>query len=221
MKLPPKPPSPPDALFPLTSKSTTWLVYALVVVALTALLYGDSRHHLLGPDDARLFANNLAFDRNFSTFFAPAAERAYGYGSGRPFTALVKFLAFKVWGNDIPAYHLLVIGTHGACSLLVAFCVFRLGSPLDLSLLSGLLFLANASHSSALHWLSVLDYPLGGLWSLAIFLCYMRSQTGGWHWLLVFNLVLFCGLLSHIAVAFVAPFCLYWSWSRGRGFFAP
>ena len=202
-------------LLPLRDNALTWMIYSLLLVVLSAVLFGDVRHHLLGLDDANMFADNLAYDRDFTNFFSPSYERALG--SGRPIADLVKYLAFKLWGNDASAYHLFTIALHTICALLLAVLVRRLGSVLDLSLITGLLFLANVTHFTAVHWINGLDYPLATLFGLLAIVAYIHGEDRvKLVWFPVFHIALLCGMMSHIAIVFVVPFCLYWSWIHGR-----
>ncbi len=207
-----------EMLFSLRDNAPTWVIYTLLLVVLSAVLFGDVRHHLLGLDDANMFADNLAYDRDFTNFFSPSYERALG--SGRPIAELVKYLAFKLWGNDASAYHLFTIALHTVCALMLAFLVRHLGSALDLSLITGLLFLANVTHFTAVHWISGLDYPLATFFGFLAILAYIYLEYGTKRvWLTAFHIALLCALMSHIAIAFVIPFCLYWSWVRDRGLY--
>ena len=66
------------ALLPLRNSAFTWVGYSLLMALLTIVFFADVRHHLLGLDDANMFADNLAFDRDFANFFISRQECSLG-----------------------------------------------------------------------------------------------------------------------------------------------
>ncbi|MCC7262444.1 MAG: tetratricopeptide repeat protein [Candidatus Latescibacteria bacterium] len=206
-------PSATTEIFPLSPTRQTWLIYALVLVAVSWACFGSLADHLLDTHDDELFRDSAALSKDLSFFFAPAAEKAVG--SGRPLADLVESLPYLVWGPDPARYHLFVVFLHTLASLLLAYVAWQLGMSLELSLAGGLLFLINVAHFQGVHWISGMDYPVALLVSLGAALCcqrYYQAARPAWFW--AFCAALPLGALAHPAALMVWPFCLYWAWSR-------
>ena len=110
-----------------------------------------------------------------------------------------------------------VAAVHTLASLLLARVAFRLGTPLLVSLLSGLLFLVNVAQFRAVHWIAALDYPLALVWGCLTLLAYVRYRDRPHPLkLALFYLCLLLSLLTHLVIAFVLPFFVYLLWRRGQ-----
>jgi len=203
----------PAQVFPLDDRRRTWVFYAILMGAVSALFFASLVHHKLDNHDAETFRDNARISEDFWFFFSPEKEQA----SGRPAAELTKWVASLFLGEDPGLFHLLVVATHTLASLLLAFLCRRLGINLELSLLGGLLFLVNVTHFQGVHWISALDYPLALVWSFLGVLCYLRycdaSRAG---WLVGLHAGLGIGVLTHMAAAAAGPLCLYWSWHQGH-----
>jgi hypothetical protein len=124
--------------FPLVAATRrTWLVYAALVAVLAALCFASAADLLLDTHDDDTFRDHERIARDFAFFFSAEKDQP----TARPTVELLKYLAFLVWGNDPVIFHLLVIFFHVLASLLLAWTAHRLGAPLELSLVGGLLFL--------------------------------------------------------------------------------
>ena len=203
------------SLFLFSSSWRSWIVYAALIATVAAVLFGNLRHHPPGIDDASTFRDNVATSQDFSFFFESPEVKELG--SGRPLAEFTKWLAYSVWGNDSAAFHLLVVVIHALASLLLAAVAFRLGAHLELCFLGGLLFLANAAHFSAVHWISAMDYPLALFWGLVALWCYGEQiESHRRSWFVGFHLALILGIMAHVAVVAILPVCLYLSHLHGR-----
>jgi tetratricopeptide (TPR) repeat protein len=197
---------------PLSDRPQTWAAYFLLLAALSALCFGSLAGHLLDTHDAQTFQDHLRISQDWTFFFSPDKAQA----SGRPFAEAVKYLAYLLWGNDPRTFHLLVVAAHTFASLLWALVCQRLGMSLELSLTSGLLFLVNVTHFQAVHHISALDYPLALICGLASICCYLQAlQSGSWKWWAGFYSGVILGLMAHLSIGVVVPFCLYWAWREG------
>lgn len=204
-------------MWSLPDDRRTWVAYVGLVVLLTGLTFGSLGGLLLDTHEDEIFRDHLQAD-GFGYFFKSAAEKEFN-APGRPVTEITRYLGYLVWGNDPGAFHLYCAAVHALASLLLALAARRLGAPLGLSLLGGLLLLLNVSHFRGVHYISGLDYPLAQVWSLAAVICYARyaaARQGGW--LGACGACLVLGTASHQAAVMVLPFLLYWSWARGEGF---
>ena len=205
----------------LSNKGLLWPGYIFLVCLLSAVCFGSLKDHLLDIHDYQTFQDNEAIGEDFTFFFSLEKQQP----TGRPVAELVKFLAYLAGGNNPAFFHLLVVAFHASATILLARLAWQLGTGLRLSLTGGLLFLLNVAHFRAVHHISALDYPLAltlGLGALLFYLGYLSSR--GWWRLGAFYLAVAAGLMAHMSVVIVIPFCIYCSWSRGlslRAIFRP
>ena len=200
-------------IFPLASSRRIWIAYAGIACLLGWFCFGDLRHHLLETHDADNFRDNARISQDWTFFFSLDKEQA----SGRLLYEFVSFLAFLVWGADPGWYHLLVVIWHVGVSVLLVRCCIVIGYNLEVSMLTGLLFLVNVAHFRGIHWLSSLNYVMGLGFALLALLCFIRlCDTRRSLWLVGFYVSLILGALSHIASLMVWPFCFFWVYTQGR-----
>lgn len=212
----PLPPTSATEIFSLHPTRQTWVIYLLVMIAVSWACFGSLADHLLDTHDDELFRDSVALSENLAFFFAPATEKAVG--SGRPLADLIESIPYLIWGPDPAYYHLFVVFLHTLASLLLAYVAWELGMGLELSLAGGMLFLINVAHFQAVHWISAMDYPVALMVSLGAVLCcvrYYRTQRPEWFWGCCGMLPL--GALAHPAALMAWPFCLYWAWCGERG----
>lgn len=203
-------------LLPLRDTRQTWLIYLLVMVAVSWACFGSLADHLLDTHDAELFRDSAALSEDLDFFFAPVEQKAVG--SGRPLADLIESIPYLFWGPDPARYHLFVVLLHTLASLLLAYLARELGMGIELSLAGGLLFLVNVAHFQAVHWISAMDYPVALVVSLGAILCCLRHyQTSRPAWFWGFCGALPLGALAHPAALMAWPFCLYWAWGGGHG----
>ena len=196
----------------LQDRGLLWPGYILVMCLLSAIYFSSLRDHGLNMHDRETFHDNEAIGKDFSYFFSLEKR----HPSGRPFAELVKFLAYLVGGNDPGFFHLLVVAAHGLAAFLLGLVAWRMGTTLATGLVSGLLFLLNVTHFEVIHHISALDYPLALGCGLGAILAYLRYlATSRLYWLAGFYTALILGLMAHMSVVVVLPFCFHWSWVRG------
>ena len=198
-------------MFPLREDRRTCFFYALLLTFLALVAFGGLSQQLFDTDDFELLADASAASQDLSLLFSADRELP-----GRPVTELLFVGAYALWGEDPAGYHMLLVGLHLVASLLLALTCRRLGADLELSLLTGLLFLVDVAHFRAVQWVSCLAYPLALILGLATLLCfagYLRSDQH--RYLLAAALLQALAVGAHAATLCVAPFCAYLGWSRG------
>ena len=199
-------------MFPLRENRRTYLFYTLLLTFLALAAFGGLSQQLFDSDDFELLADASAASQDLSLFFSADRELP-----GRPVTELLFVGAYALWGDDPAGYHMLLVGLHLIASLLLAFTCRRLGADLELSLLAGLLFLVDVAHFRAVQWVACLAYPLALIFGLATLLCFAHYLKSGRHgYLIAAALLQGLAVSAHAASLFVALFCVYLGWSRGR-----
>ncbi len=200
-------------MLPFRNTLSHWTLYAGVLCLLAAFFFAGAKDLKLLADDDQVFRDHLAVSEDFTYFFSAEKEAA----SGRIVDEFILYLAYRIWGNDLVVFHVLVVVCHILASFLLAFLCHRLGAHLKLSFLAGALFLINIAHLQTVHWISALEYPIGLCCACATVLCYLRCEQeyrlDRWA---VFYLCAALSLLAHPVTALVLPFGLYLSWSGGR-----
>ncbi len=203
----------PSSVFNLSSTPRNWVLYALLLGALTWACFGNLRFHLLETHDFETFRDNANVSADFAYFFSAEKEQA----SGRLLHEFSMWLAHAAWGQNPAAFHLLVVALHFAASLLLCRTFMRAGADLELSMLAGLFFLLNVAHFRAVHWLSGFNYVLAFVLTLATVLAYLRFvATGRTPWLAACYASLVLGAFSHLASLMAWPFCLFLAWQQGH-----
>ena len=148
------------SLFPLHTSRLTWAIYGALIALVAGIYFGSLSELMLEVDDARTFRDNVAVAQDFTYLFSAHKE----VGSGRLMADFFRFIVYLLVGNQPGPVHLVVVAVHTLASLLLARLAFRLGLSLEVSLLSGLLFLVNVAQFRAVHWIAALDYPLALVW---------------------------------------------------------
>ncbi len=190
----------------------SWFYYALFYCALGIVTFASLRHHLIDTHDVETFGDHMAISENFSFFFSPEKATA----SGRLVDEMAMWIAYLVWGNNPALFHLLSAACHLLAGFSLALLYRRLGADRELSFAAGLLFMLHVGHIQAVQWISALEYPLALLVVTLCVHCYVSFLVGRTRRaLLIFYGLLAVGLLTHIAVAMVWPFCLFLSIRRG------
>lgn len=181
---------------------------------LSALCFGSLKGHLLDMDDHEAFQDNIRMAEDLSFFFSSEKQQP----GGRPLAELIKLAGYLIWGNDPGHFHLLVVALHTVAALLLAVLFRHQGISLRMSFVGGLLFLVNVAHFRAVHWIAAIEFPLALSCGLGALLCYhhfLEDRGPRWLWGFYGGCVLSVSALS--AMAFLWPFCLYWSWLRKHG----
>ena len=197
----------------LGNRRLLWPGYIVVMCLLSAVCFGSLKGHGLDMDDDEAFHDNIRMAEDFSFFFSSEKQQP----GGRPLAELVKLAGYLIWGNDPGFFHLQVVALHTLAAILLAILFSRQGVAMRMSLVGGVLFLVNVAHFRAVHWIQAIEFPLALSCGLGALLCYQHFLEHGrsrWLWGFYGGLVLSIAALS--AMAFLWPFCLYWSWVRGR-----
>jgi tetratricopeptide (TPR) repeat protein len=199
------------SIFLLRDQRLTWMIYCVFIALVAGIYFGSLSELMLEVDDARTFHDNIAVAQDFTYLFSSDKE----VGSGRLTSDFVRFIAYLLVGNQPGSVHLFLVAVHTLASLLLARLAFRLGLPLHVSLLSGLLFLINVAQFRAVHWIAALDYPLALLWGCLTLLAYLRYRDQPHPLrLALFYLCLLLSLLTHLVSALVLPFFVYLLWRQ-------
>jgi tetratricopeptide (TPR) repeat protein len=196
----------------LRDELRVWLYYATFYFGIGLVCFASLRHHLTDTHDAETFGNHAVISANFTFLFSPNRAAA----SGRPVDEFIMWVAYLIWGNDPVVFHLLSVVCHLLAGFSLALLYRRLGADIELSFAAGLLFMLHVGHIQAVQWISALEYPLALLVATLAVHCYVfflkdhRPRA-----LIAFYGLLSLGLLTHIAVAMVWPFCLVLSMRSG------
>ncbi|MBI2505742.1 MAG: tetratricopeptide repeat protein [Candidatus Latescibacteria bacterium] len=199
-------------LFPFSDTHRTWLAYIGLVALLAAICFGNLREYSFDSDDDTYIRDSAEISKDFSNLLFPSRY------PGRPLVNLVFWAGYTLWGEFPGAFHLLVVGAHLLCALLLPLLVVGLGSSLELGLLSGLLFLINVAHFRAVQWISAISYPLMLALGVAAVLCCLRYMASRQTKFLAATYgALLLAVLAHPAAVALWLFCVYLSWStEGR-----
>lgn len=187
-----------------------WVYLALLVVC-AAIVFHDVPDLKYDGDDVEYLQDTVATLNDGSLLFS--AQRNF---PGRPVVELVFIVGYGIWGDSATGFHLLLLGLHVlVCMLLFHTCV-RLGVPLEIALVGGLLFLLNVAHFRAVHWIACLAYPLAMGFGLGAVLCFLRYLDNRHNvWLLEAAGLLAVGMTAHAAAGSFALFIFYLGWHRG------
>ena len=129
-------------ILPFRNTLSHWTLYAGVLCVLSTIFFAGTRDLKLLADDDQVFRDHLAINEDITYFLSAEKEAA----SGRIVDEFILYLAYRIWGNDLVVFHLLVVVCHILASFLLAFLCHRLSAHLELSFLAGALFLINIAH---------------------------------------------------------------------------
>ena len=200
-------------MFSLPEHRTTWAAYAFLMLLVTIIAFENLTTHDFwdGWDDwdiaadLAIMADNPAHMISSQKFFEEV----------RPPVDLVLLAGYLIWQDNPVGFHILHIGLHLMASLLLAYTLRRHGLDLELSFLSGLLFLINTAHFRALHWITITNYVLALIFSLMLLIFYTRFlDTQKKSNLALSILLLALAIFSHPSAVSITPFCIYLTWRR-------
>ena len=198
----------------------------VVLVALvTGLVFGRALFGELVYDDLLLIGSNptltsLAnlpdtFGRGYWDFLAPGEAKSIGYW--RPFPAMAHLLAWRLSGESVLALHLVSLLAHRVATL----AAIRLGRVLSgsawVGLAAGLLFGVHPLHVESVAWISALNDPLFGAFSMASLASFALWRARGSDGRPLAAAALFAGaLLSKEMGACVLPLLAVVEWLRAK-----
>lgn len=195
------------------------LAQAALVVAAGLLAHGGGLHGSFHYDDFHSLVENSAvrsLGRIPAFFWDPSLfSRDADKAMYRPLLLASYALNYAVGGYEVLGYHLVNLGLHLACALLVWGVAGWLVSPGLPALLAGLLFAVHPLASEPVHYISSRSESLCALFVLLAFLLHLQGQqrSGRRTWALA---ACVGGLLAK-SVAVTAPVLLWLQerWSGG------
>ena len=199
-------------ILPFPDTRRTWLVYIALIALLTTLFFGSLSDLLYDTHDEDYMRDSAEISRDLARLFAPDKRMP-----GRPTFELVIWLGYEIWGDDPQLFHLLGGFLHAGASLALAFACRRIGMSVELSLATGLLFLVNVAHFSAVHWISALCYPMVmvcAALSISSYLKWVESRR--WPYLVAVYVLSMVGILAHVAMVVMPVFLFSLSWQKGE-----
>jgi len=191
-----------------------WLLLALVA---TAAVFSRSLDGELVYDDKLLIAENpgitdLAnlpslFARSYWEFLEEDAAARIGYW--RPLTAVADSLAWAVGGGSPFAFHLLSVLVHLAATAVAFRLARRITRSNWIAGFAALLFGLHPTHVESVAWISALNDPMFGLFTLLSLDAFLRwRQAGSAGYPLLACTWFAAGLLSKEMAAAVVPLLL-------------
>lgn len=145
-----------------SSRKWLWLG-ALALLAVGAIIYRSSLEIGFWSDDYGFFemAGRLSLPQYLIYYFDPRVQ-IHWY---RPLHAMMWWLGYMVFGQNIAGYHLLQILVHLANCLLLYALVVRATHRIRLAFLAALIYLTLPVYALAVYWPAVAD-PLAALFFL-------------------------------------------------------
>lgn len=152
---------------------------ALILVALSFLLYGNSLGNAFLYDDEFLIQKNtfLKSWESIGDIFLSSSTAGAGKTDSfyRPIQAFFYLLVFQFFGLSTTAFHLLNIVLHAINAVLVFLLGRRLGLPLLASFSGALIWSAHPIHTEAVTYMSGTADPAHTLFVLAGLVCLIPS----------------------------------------------
>ena len=174
----------PDTIPRLRAADVGWL---LVVLAITAAVYAPSLAGELVYDDLLLIGRNpLITDlarlpsligRPYWDFIDPGASQQIGYW--RPLAAAMHAVGWAMAQGEPWAFHALSVSLHLGATAAAFFLARRLARSVWVGAAVALLFGVHPLHVESVAWISALNDPLFGVWSLASLALYLRWRDRG------------------------------------------
>jgi len=192
-----------------------WLFLALLA---TAAVFARSLAGELVYDDLLLIARNPAlgdlanvpsfFARPYWDFLEPGSTEQIGYW--RPLTAVGHSIAWVLGGGEPWAFHAASVLAHLAATAVAFLFARRLcGGSTLVAGTTALLFGLHPAHVESVAWISALNDPLFGFFTLLSMHAFLRWRDRGSHgipWIATASF--FAGLLSKEMAVAALPLCL-------------
>ncbi len=135
--------------------------------------------------------------------------------TGRPMGHLVRWILYRVNGNDLSAYHALSVFLHVVNGLITVLLARAFGWPRRVAFVSGFLFIISVAPFKAVHHVAALEYLLAAGFSglgLVHLLAGLRTNKI-WRFAL-FTLLMLASVASHVASVALIPVCGLVVWVR-------
>ena len=182
----------------------TSLVFAAIGLGISLLLFRGTLQQPLDPDELGAVPRTLAL---FPSTILPAS----------PVLSFVLWCGQRLWGEAPLGFHLLGITVHSLAAGSLVLACLCLGMSRSVSLVAGLLFVANVAHFRAIHALAGFNYPLAMIFVLLALIVLGRFGARLEKRDLVISLLLFlAGIASEPAVLFLLPFIFVGGRLSGR-----
>ena len=178
-------PDRPDlGAFRWTLTDTGWLVLSIVA---TAVVFARSMAGEFVYDDLVLIQRNpLLVDlaniptlltRTYWEFLDPGSASQIGYW--RPLSAIAHTIAWAMGNGDPAPFHALCVALHAAATGTAFLLVRRLTGVTWIAGASALLFGLHPLHVESVAWISAMNDPLVGVFSLLSAFAYLRWRQRG------------------------------------------
>ena len=203
--------TPQNLTFQYPENRTTYVVYAVLMLVLTVVTFENLAEYTFwdGWDDRAIMSDLKIMSQDPSYMFSPEQH----HKDVRPPVDILFLLGYILWQDQAVGFRLLQISLHLFASLLLVYTFRNLHVDLELSLLSGLLFLVNTAHFRALHWITSINYILAFIFSLAVIISYNRFlKSHGKPWLA--SALLGLAIFSHPCAVTSGLFCIYLTYQK-------
>lgn len=199
----------------VSNKLYVWFVYIGLIVFTTLVAFGSLRELPLDTHDDEILRDH-EIAKEFTYFFLPAAQKEFS-APGRPFSELLRWFGFLLWGNNVATFHAYCVLLHAFASVLLSITAIYIGMSLHASMLGGWLFLLNVSHFRAFHTIVNTDYPLALIWSLCGIISYIKYYHSSSRAMLILACSFFIlGIGTHQASIVVVLFLFSWLWINNK-----
>lgn len=215
--------------FQLSAKFISAAVLAILVLSIYSssiagdFVYDDQRVILANPLLGHLDGHTLAviFQRDYwSAYHSNDPQAVIDSSYYRPFVHLYELVAYELAGKNATAWHWFSILLHALAGILVMFVLDRSLSAatnlpqkarLLISTFSAAIFATHPVQSEAVAWISAFANPLGAVFSLSAFYCYLSYRDRQRYSLIIIgSLLLAAALLTkEIAVVVVLIIAAY------------
>ena len=159
----------------------------LVLAGVTLAVFARALFGELVYDDLDMIARNPQLGQlgSIPGFFTQShwaflGERDAAYsGYWRPLAATALTLANVLGGGSTVVFHAVCLATHLAATWVAYLLALRLSGSQPAALFAGLIFGVHPVHVESVAWITALNDPLFGLFSLLALLGYLRWREGG------------------------------------------
>lgn len=194
---------------------------ALLIAVSVLVIYGNSIHNAFQYDDRHSIVENthLRTAGNIPSFFTHPEyfSRDADKAMYRPLLLVSFALNYALGKYNVVSYHLVNIGLHLLCTLLLWGILRRLEQPPCMSLLGALFFAVHPLASEPVNYISSRSELMAAAGVLGGVLFYQRGVQKGALFFVVVSLLCFAAGLLSKSVAIVLPlWIVIWEWQRGH-----
>lgn len=182
------------------------------LVAGTIAVYSNSLPNGFHNDDPGLILENPSVRPSASLFnhfrSATGTQADVPVRWYRPLVMVSYSLNYAWGGADVTSYHVVNIGLHAACTVLVVLLLWQLSANPTASILGGLVFAFHPIHTEAVNYITARSSVLSTLWSLLAVILFIRFRRTGRVSALVGALAAFAAAVLSKETAIVVPLLL-------------